>query len=382
VIITGLEKLLMEDDQDLRRKRIGLVINHTSVDQNLNLSIDEFLHRGYNIKAIFAPEHGFRGNATAGEKVSHTTDHKTGIPIFSLYGESKKPSPDMLQAIDALVFDIQDIGVRYYTYIYTMAYTMEAAAELGVDYYVLDRPNPISGDVIEGNIIDSTFDSFVGKYGLPIRHGMTVGELANYFNDEYKIGCKLMVIRMEGWERLKWYDQTGLSWVMPSPNATGMEMAALYPGTCLFEGTNVSEGRGTTRPFEMIGAPWIDAEKWREYLKEYKLEGVQFRPAPFTPTSSKFNGEMCQGLQIHVVNRKLMKPIPTALAMIETLNQLYPNDFKWMDPVKGRYFIDLLAGTEQLRLKIDQNSSVMRWLEHEESRLKQFKEIRQPYLLY
>ncbi|QOR67038.1 DUF1343 domain-containing protein [Cytobacillus suaedae] len=382
MIINGLDKLLLESDPELRRKRIGLIINHTSVDQQLKLSLDVLLSRGFTIKAIFAPEHGFRGNAAAGEKVAHQVDKKTGIPIYSLYGDSKSPSAESMKDIDAFVFDIQDIGVRFYTYIYTLAYSMETAGKFGLDYYVLDRPNPITGDVIEGNIIDSKFDSFVGKYGLPVRHGMTVGELATYFNHEFMMGCKLTVIKMEGWERTKWFDELGLQWIMPSPNATGIEMAALYPGTCLFEGTNVSEGRGTTRPFEMIGAPWIAGEEWCEELQAYQLDGVIFRPTHFTPTTSKYVGELCEGLQVHMVNRKILKPLHVALAMIEALQTLYPSEFKWMDPIKGRYFIDLLAGTDQLRLCVDRNEKLTDWLKGEESKLEQFKSIRNKYLLY
>lgn len=382
MIINGLDKLLLENSPELKRKRIGLIINHTSVDKNLRLSLDILLNRGFTIKAIFAPEHGFRGNAAAGEKVAHQVDKKTGIPIYSLYGDSRSPSSESIKDIDAFVFDIQDIGVRYYTYIYTMAYSIETAAKHGLDYYVLDRPNPISGDVIEGNIIDSEFNSFVGKYGLPIRHGMTVGELAMYFNHEYNMGCRLTVIKMEGWERDKWFDELGLQWVMPSPNATGIEMATLYPGTCLFEGTNVSEGRGTTRPFEIIGAPWIDAEEWYEKLQAYQLDGVIFRPTHFIPTTSKYAGEMCEGIQLHIVDRKRLKPLHVAIAMIEALKRLYPSEFKWMDPIKGRYFIDLLAGTDQLRVRVDSKINLLDWLKTEESKLERFKAMRKKYLLY
>jgi uncharacterized protein YbbC (DUF1343 family) len=382
LIINGLDKLLLENSPELKRKRIGLIINHTSVDKNLRLSLDILLNRGFTIKAIFAPEHGFRGNAAAGEKVDHQVDKKTGIPVYSLYGDSRSPSSESIKDIDAFIFDIQDIGVRYYTYIYTLAYSIETAAKYGLDYYVLDRPNPISGDVIEGNIIDSEFNSFVGKYGLPVRHGMTVGELASYFNQEYNMGCRLTVIKMEGWERDKWFDELGLQWVMPSPNATGIEMAALYPGTCLFEGTNVSEGRGTTRPFEIIGAPWIDAEEWYGKLQEYKLDEVIIRPTHFVPTTSKYAGELCEGIQLHIVDRKRLKPLHVALAMIEVLKLLYPNDFKWMDPIKGRYFIDLLAGTDQLRVRVDSKINLLDWLKTEESKLERFKAVREKYLLY
>jgi uncharacterized protein YbbC (DUF1343 family) len=379
---TGLERILDGEYPRLKQVKLGLIINHTSVDRQLTLSVDRLLEQGFDIRAIFAPEHGFRGGAGAGQVLEHEIDERTNLPIYSLYGTSKRPTAEMLKGLDVLIFDMQDLGVRFYTYIYTMANTMVEAAKQGIDYYVLDRPNPITGRIVEGNLLDSKFSSFVGNYGLPIRHGMSVGEMAYYMNEEYSIGCSLQVIKMKDWKRSDWYDQTSLQWVMPSPNATGITMAILYPGTCLFEGTNVSEGRGTTKPFEIIGAPWIDGEAWNEELGNYDIDGVLFRPVYFTPVASKYEGEACQGVQVHVVDREKASPIQIAFRMIESLKKLYPTDFTWTDPVKGRYFIDLLMGTDQFRHNVDKQSSLLKWLNNEEKSLEEFCRIREKYLLY
>lgn len=381
-IKTGLDRLLKGEYSEFKRYKLGLVINHTSVDQNMKFSLDELCKQDFSIQALFAPEHGFRGDQPAGQQIEHSVDPKTGIPVYSLYGKSKRPMSEQLKGLDALIFDMQDLGVRFYTYIYTLANTMAAAAEAGITYIVLDRPNPITGVRVEGNLIDPKFESFVGNYGLPTRHGMTIGELARYFNEHNAINCDLTVIPMEGWRRENWFDQTGGQWVMPSPNATGMEMMTLYPGTCLFEGTNVSEGRGTTKPFEVIGAPWIKAEEWVDKLESLNLPGVGFRATYFTPITSKYKGELCQGVQVHVLDRDLLQPIPLAYHMIISLKKIYPDEFQWTDPIKGRYFIDLLAGTDRLRKYIDEGSSPVKWLEEQEQSLHSFQKIREKYLIY
>jgi uncharacterized protein YbbC (DUF1343 family) len=383
MVRTGLQRMLEgECPTKLKKSKIGLIANHTCVDQELRNGAEQLISKQYQIQAIFAPEHGFRGNIAAGAHIIHQQDSRTRLPVYSLYGNSKKPTAEMLQGLNALLFDMQDIGVRFYTYIYTMANAMKAAAEHGLDFYVADRPNPITGDKVEGNIIHSDFRSFVGDYNLPIRHGMTIGELARYFNQEYKIGCSLQIIDMEGWKRNSWYDQTSLQWVMPSPNATGMDMAILYPGTCLFEGTNLSEGRGTTRPFETIGAPWIDGEAWLVELQKYSCGGVIFRPLYFVPTTSKYIGEECQGIQIHVIDREKVDPIRIAFAMIESVKTVHPLFFDWVAPYKDRFFIDLLLGTDQFRHRLNQGDSLIDWLEGEEKALSTFREVRKPYLLY
>ncbi len=382
MVITGLDQLLGGKALISKNMRMGMVTNHTSVTHNVKLGVEQLVKHKYNVSKIFGAEHGFRGNITAGDHVADQLDERTGLPVYSLYGTSKKPSEEMLDGLDAMVFDMQDIGVRFYTYIYTMAFTMEAAAKRGLEYYVLDRPNPITGLKVEGNMLDPAFRSFVGHYPIPIRHGMTVGELAKLFNTEFNIGCSLNIIPMEGWQRSQWYDQTSLSWVMPSPNSTGMDMATLYPGTCLFEGTNVSEGRGTTRPFEMIGAPWINGEEWATELERLSFKGVQFRPTYFTPFTSKYAGQHCQGVQVHVTDREQLKPIKVAVGMIETLKKKYDNHFQWTEPFKERYFIDLLMGTDQFRINIDAGTSVLDWLDEQEETLITFKDIRSKYLIY
>ncbi|WP_307329195.1 exo-beta-N-acetylmuramidase NamZ family protein [Evansella vedderi] len=382
MVRTGLEKVLGEKRELLKGKKLGLIINHTSVDASLQLSVDRFLEVGLDVKAIFAPEHGFRGNVTAGEVIEDQKDPITGLPVYSLYGKQKRPSEKMLQEIDTLVFDIQDLGVRFYTYIYTLAYCMEEAQKAGVEVFVLDRPNPINGITVDGNIVEESFHSFVGQYGLPIRHGMTVGELALYFNEQYKMNVDLTVVSMDGWERHFWYEETGLHWVMPSPNATGKGMAALYPGTCFFEGTNVSEGRGTTAPFEWIGAPWIHSYELVAELRRYDFQSVTFRPITFTPYTSKHKGELCEGIQIHVNDFEKLEPIEIAMGIIDTLRKLYPDHFEWLAPINSRYFIDLLSGTNELRKGSDQGEASLEWIRQKKTEAKKFAALRKKYLLY
>ncbi|WP_202079298.1 exo-beta-N-acetylmuramidase NamZ domain-containing protein [Caldalkalibacillus salinus] len=388
---TGLQRLLDKDAhnerearlyEELRRKKIGLIMNHTSVDDQLKLSVDRLLAQGYEVVALFAPEHGIRGQKPAGAHVKHHIDPITQIPVYSLYGQTKQPTTEMLEDLDCLIYDIQDLGVRYYTYIYTLILAMKAASENALSFVVLDRPNPVTGTQIEGNRINPAFDSFVGGYHLPIRHGLTVGELARYMHAHLQLRCDLSVIPMEGWCRRDWYDQTGLPWTMPSPNATGLDMALLYAGTCLFEGTNVSEGRGTTKPFEWIGAPWITAQEWKEALDTYKLEGVQFRPVAFQPTTSKYQDALCSGVHVHISDRERMHPTRVGLTMLETLSALYPQHFKWQDPIKNRYFIDLLLGTDQVRKSLNAKRPVQAWLAEEEVSLTSYMEETKPYQLY
>ncbi|UCZ52985.1 DUF1343 domain-containing protein [Bacillus shivajii] len=382
MVKTGLDRLIEEKEHVLKGKKIGLIMNHTSVDRNLHLSLDMLVELGFNVKAIFAPEHGVRGDVAAGQTVENQVDARTNIPVYSLYGKQKRPTSEMLKEIDVLIFDIQDLGVRFYTYIYTLAYCMEEAGKRGIEVYVLDRPNPINGATVTGNIVDPQFESFVGKYGLPIRHGMTVGELAQYFNRELNMNVRLTVVTMEGWKRTMSYDDTGLPWIMPSPNATGKTMSALYPGTCFFEGTNVSEGRGTTAPFKWIGAPWIDAYKWRAEFEKLALPGVQVRPVTFTPLISKYQGEVCYGLDLHIYNEDEFEPIETSLGLIDSLVVLYRDKFQWTAPINGRYFIDLISGTDQVRRLGDRGDSLVNWIRGKGEEAKQFEEKRKPYLLY
>ncbi|WP_096185838.1 exo-beta-N-acetylmuramidase NamZ family protein [Evansella halocellulosilytica] len=382
MVKTGLARLLEEGQPQLDGKNIGLIINHTSVDSDLKLSLDRFIEQDYQIKAIFAPEHGVRGDIAAGETVDDQVDSRTGIPVMSLYGKHRRPTDDMLRQLDALVFDIQDLGVRFYTYIYTLAYCMEEAGKHGIEVYVLDRPNPINGTAVCGNIVEPEFESFVGKYGLPIRHGMTVGELAQYFNSEYNMNVELTVVKMKGWTRDTWYDETGLPWVMPSPNATGKAMSALYPGTCFFEGTNVSEGRGTTAPFQWIGAPWIDAYALKKEFDKLRLPAVTVRPVTFTPLTSKYQDELCQGLDIHIDDFNDFQPIRTALGMIDSINTLYTEKFSWTEPINGRYFIDLISGTDEVRKHVERGGSLLEWINSKKQEAERFEKLREKFLLY
>ncbi|WP_261129310.1 DUF1343 domain-containing protein [Bacillus sp. Marseille-Q3570] len=381
MVHTGL-MVLMKNHEDYRGLNIGLIINHTSVTADLQMSIDALLACGLNVTAIFSPEHGLRGQVKEGEHIDHQTDERSGLPVYSLYGKNKTPKEEWLETIDLLVFDIQDLGVRFYTYIYTLANTMKLAGQLGKKYIVCDRPNPISGNRIEGNRLDMQYASFIGNYQLPIRHGMTVGELAKYFNDEFNFNTDLTVIPMKNWKRVMWFEDTGLTWIPPSPNAPSVEMAQVYPGTCFFEGTNVSEGRGTTKPFEWVGAPWIDPYKWMQQLDGYDLEGVLFREVVFQPAISKYKGETCQGLHIHVFDRDLFKPVETASAMIETLKSTHPDSFEWIQIKDSRYMIDLILGTDQFRLNLQEKKPILEWLHLQESLLDEFIEKRGNVLLY
>ncbi|WP_462410683.1 exo-beta-N-acetylmuramidase NamZ family protein [Neobacillus sp. Marseille-QA0830] len=379
----GLDVLFEKNTLDYKGKRIGLVTNMTGVNQKLTPTIDLFHgHPDLHLTALYGPEHGIRGSAKEGEKVESFVDPYTNVPVYSLYGASKKPSKDMLDPVDVVFFDLQDIGARYYTYIYTMAYMMESCAEHGKQFVVLDRPNPISGTVVEGNLVEEGFRSFVGLYPIPNRHGMTVGELALIFKHEFGIACDLTVIPMEDWNRGQYYDETGLFWVPPSPNTTGIDMATLYPGTCLMEGTNLSEGRGTTRPFEYVGAPYIDGYRLAKAFNEKRLPGVLARPISFNPTYQKHKDSTCEGVQLHVVDRKAIHSLKTGLTLLEIIAEMYPNDFGFVQyGEKPRYMMDLLAGTDRLRNQILTGTTNV-FLEQCEEQSEAFKTKREPYLLY
>src|SRR5262245_9753839 len=301
----GLEVLLKSRIELLKGARVGLIVHPASINSNFEHDADLF-HNDPRIEltALFGPQHGIRGE-TQDNMIEWQSfrDSQTGLPVYSLYGETRKPTTEMLDAVDALVFDVQDVGTRVYTFVYTMALAMEAARECGKRFVVLDRPNPIGGRQIEGNIHEAEFRSFVGMYPLPMRHGMTIGELALMFNDEFRIGCELEVVKMEGWHRAMWFEDTRLPWVMPSPNIPTVDTADVYPGMVMVEGTEVSEGRGTTRPFEITGAPYIEPRALIEHLQKDQLPGCVFRPLHVEPTFHKFKGQLCGGLQIHVTDR-------------------------------------------------------------------------------
>jgi uncharacterized protein YbbC (DUF1343 family) len=375
----------------------------------LESSADLFYkHNNIDLVALYGPEHGVRGNAQAGEYVPYYMDKRYdipeySIPVFSLYGQSLKPEAgmfknidefmrsfdtedvgkvpeqSMVESIDVLVFDIQDVGTRIYTYIATMAYCMEACAENNIEFIVLDRPNPINGVNMEGPLLEfPEFSSFVGLYPIPVRHGMTVGELADYFNIQFlKKKADLTVIPMEGWNRDMWYDETHLPWVFPSPNMPTLRTATVYPGQVFLEGTNVSEGRGTTKPFELFGAPWIDGLRLVEKLNSLNLPGIKFREAWFTPTFSKFKGELCGGAQIHVTDRLQYSSFDTSLFIVQTIMELYPKNFEF----HATYF-DKIMGTSRIREALERGVKVEDIILSYEQELNNFSKLRKPYLLY
>ena len=390
-VTTGLERLLAEPKKYLKGKRIGLVVNHTSVaEDGLPSFIHFHRHKDFQLVKLFAPEHGLYGVDQDMVDVDHSIEPATGIPIVSLYGKdhaSLTPDPGLMNDIDTLVFDIQDIGSRYYTFIYTLANCMQTCRQAGVPVVVCDRPNPINGIQVEGNLVREGWHSFVGQYSLPNRHGMTAGEIAKWFNDDIGIACDLTVVPMQGWKREMWYDQTGLLWVSPSPNMPLVSTATVYPGMCLIEGTKLSEGRGTTLPFELCGAPGIDAHPLVEALADEKLPGVLFRPQYFKPTFQKCAGKICGGVQLHVTDRNSFKPLLTGIAVIRTIAQLFPKIFQWRtEPyefVSDRLAIDLLYGHPEFReTLLPQNRTLTEIEESWQTDLANFQGIRKNYLYY
>ena len=379
----GLDVLFREQLGLVEGRSIGLITNQTGIDPQFRSNLTLFAeHPKVRLTTIFSPEHGISGSVQAAIHLSSTVDKGRQIPIYSLYGETREPTREMLDGIDALVYDIQDVGSRFYTYISTLLRSMRAAAANRVEFIVLDRPNPIRGDRIEGNLLQSAFRSFVGETAIPIRHGLTVGELAQFCVTELDFtSTRLEVVPMHTWRRAMWYDETGLPWVPPSPNMPTLETAILYPGTCLIEGTNLSEGRGTTKPFEWIGAPWVDSESWADTLNNLNLTGTHFRPIHFTPTFSKYADQECHGVQVHITDRDKFKPVDAALHVIETAQRNYPDQFEFLEN-RGRYFFDLLAGTDELRLRLQKRESPTEIARSWETQITRFAEQYRPYLLY
>ncbi|MCI0376950.1 MAG: DUF1343 domain-containing protein [Gemmataceae bacterium] len=373
-VLPGIDVLVKEKFERLKGRRIGLVTNHTGRDRQGRATID-LLHqaRGVTLVALFSPEHGIRG--ILDEKVGDTKDEKTGLPIYSLYGSRRRPTADTLQGIDTLVYDIQDIGCRFYTYITTLGYVLESAAEHKIKVVVLDRPNPIGGVAIEGPIRDADKESFVAYHALPIRHGLTVGELARLFNAERKIDADLEVVQMQGWKRSMLLDRTGLSWVNPSPNMRSLSAALLYPGIGILETTNISVGRGTERPFEWIGAPWLDGVKLAAALAEQKLSGVRFVPAQITPKGSVHNGKLCGGVHIFVDDWARFEPVRTGLAIAYALRKLYPDDWK-IDR------LNVLLVHEETWKGIDAGTDWRELEGHRLPELARFARLRKKYLIY
>ena len=389
MVVTGLEKLLGSAIDHVAGKTIGLIANPTTVDRELRHGIDLLnlnARKEVELAVLFAPEHGLRASAQDLMEVGDGTDPITGLPVRSLYGPTRVPTEEMLDGLDAVVFDIQDIGSRYYTYIWTMTHAMEACARDDIELIVLDRPNPIDGVHVEGNLIEESHLSFVGLYPIPNRHGMTSGEIARLVNDEFGVGCRLSVVEMDGWKRSQWFDDTGLPWVLPSPNIPTLDTATVYPGACLIEGTNLSEGRGTTRPFEIMGAPWIDGAELARALAEEDLPGVAFRPLCFEPTFQKFRGQLCGGVQQHVTDRETYRPLRTGYALIRAARRLWPDEFDWRPPPYEyeleRPAIDILAGNGSIRAQLEADATLAEIEAAWQVDLARFKKVRERYLIY
>jgi uncharacterized protein YbbC (DUF1343 family) len=387
MVKTGLERLFESQKKILAGKRIAIAANPSAIRSDFQFIVDLFLaEKSWTVVSLFGPEHGIRGEMQAQELCSTFHDPRTGLPVHSLYGQHLKPGPEMLQGIDAIVFDIQDVGSRYYTFIYTLSYIMEACAELGILVVVLDRPNPINGVDTEGPILEAGFESFVGRYPIPIRHGMTVGEIAVLFNQEFHLNCPLEVVPMENWKRTDFYEDTGLPWVLPSPNMPNVDTAMVYPGMCLFEGTNISEGRGTTRPFEIFGAPWIDPDIFCRAMESFELQGVRFRPLYFRPTFDKFKLELCGGAQMHLTDRRQFRPVRTALCILWVLRKQYATQFQWKEPpyefVHDQLPIDILFGNSWIRENLEKGISPFEIEKKWSAPLDSFNKNRLGYLLY
>ena len=350
-VIPGIEVFLSDVPARLKGKRVGLITNHSAVDRKKVPDVDLIAaHKDLKLTALFAPEHGIRGTAAAGAKIVDEVDEKTGVPVYSLYGaEDRGPTPEMLKNVDVLVYDLLEVGGRTWTYVSTMALSMKAAKQKGIPFVVLDRPNPIGGDIVEGALIDSGFTSFVGYYPIPARHGMTVGELAKMFNEKFGIGADLIIVQAKNWNRSQWFDETGLPWTNPSPNLRSLAALNSYPGSVYFEGTSVAEGRGTDRPFEQIGAPWLKAAEIVAALNARNLPGVKFEAIslPIDSTGRKFGGQTVPGIRYVITDRKAYRPVKATLLLIDEIRRQNPKEFAW------RGSIDRLTGSAKVRAAIE-----------------------------
>jgi len=378
----GIEVLESQNFQPLQGKRVGLITNPTGVTGDLRSTIDVLkTAQGVHLVALFGPEHGVRGDMPGGQHIEHYTDQRTGLPVYSLYGPTRKPTPEMLNGMDALVYDIQDIGTRAYTYIYTMAYAMEAAGEKGIEFYVLDRPNPLGGERVEGPVLDPRFKSFIGLYPIPYIYGMTVGELARLLNAEFGIGAKLRVIPMAGWQRAMTFQETGLPWVPTSPHVP-------HATTPLFEATTgvlgelgtVNEGVGYTLPFELVGAPWVDPDRLAEELNRRRLPGVYFRPLYYRPFYSSLQGQRCGGVQIHILDPRAYRAMATQVHLLEALQKLYPEQ-RILSKGNVKSF-DQAMGTDAVRLALESGETAESIIAKWQEGLQEFLKKRARYLLY
>jgi uncharacterized protein YbbC (DUF1343 family) len=385
----GLDRLLEGPDRSLLAgKRVGLVCNPASIDSRIRHASDRLSENAdWTLTALFGPQHGFRSDVQENMIESpHARDAGRRLPVYSLYSETREPTAEMLADVDVLVIDLQDVGTRIYTYVYTMANCLRAARKNGIGVVVCDRPNPIDGDEVEGASLDPAYTSFVGQFPIPMRHGLTIGEAARLFNDHFGLNAAVDVIPMDGWRRSMYFDETGLPWVLPSPNIPTLDTAIVYPGAVLFEGTEISEGRGTTRPFEIIGAPWIDGERFAAALNGGGLPGVHFRPVFFEPTFHKHAQTLCGGCQIHVTDRRAFRPMRTAVEMLAEFHREAPGRTLWRNPPyeyeRVKPPIDILYGSDRLRRGIDAGenaaSIVGSWPREEDA----FRKVRERFLLY
>lgn len=384
----GIDVLLTDRSGHLRNQRLGLVTHPASVTASLEPSVDALLeHPDFDLVALFGPQHGIRGEKQANMIESRSFRHPhTGLPVHSLYGEVRKPTLEMLEGIEVVLFDLQDVGVRVYTFVWTMTLAMEACRDAGVRFVVLDRPNPVGGTIVEGAVLRPGYESFVGLHPVPLRHGLTAGELARLANDAFGIGAELEVIPCEGWRRDVWFDETGLPWVLPSPNIPTLDSATLYPGMVLLEGTNLSEGRGTTRPFEIVGAPWLKSRELEDRLRDAELPGLHVRPHNFEPTFDKHAGEVCGGVQLHVTDRDVFRPVDAAVHLLAAARDLAPDDFAWTDPPYEYETelppIDILWGSDRLRAALDSGTDPDTILREVGPELEAFRRLSEGYLLY
>ncbi len=384
----GVERLLHEQASLLKGARIGVVCNQASVDHSLRHAADLFAEeRGWKLKALFGPQHGIRGDLQDNMiETPHATDAETGMPVYSLYSETREPTERMLEEVDVLVFDLQDVGCRIYTFVYTLANCMKAAARYGKKVVVCDRPNPINGEQVEGIVLEPGFESFVGQFPLATRHGMTVCELARMFRDHFGIACDLELVLMEGWERGLWHDETDAPWVLPSPNMPTLDTATAFPGTVHLEGTQLSEGRGTSRPLEFSGAPYMDAAEYARRLNGLGLPGVYFRSCYFQPTFQKHAGRTCGGVQVHPLDRSTFEPTIAGAALVKVAYELYPDKFLWKEPpyeyVYDRNPFDVIAGSDSLRKAIEGGESLEDIHSSWEEPLKDFQALRSKFLAY
>ena len=384
----GVERLLEDKLHLLRGARVGLICNQASVSHALRHAADLFHeHPEVELRALFGPQHGIRGDVQDNMiETEHTVDQETGLPIHSLYSETREPTEAMLSDIDVLVFDMQDVGCRIYTFAYTMANCMTAARKFGKKVVVCDRPNPINGVDVAGNVLEPEHASFVGQFAIPTRHGMTLGELARMFNEHFELQCELEVVSMDGWQRNYWHDETDAPWVLPSPNIPTIDSATAFPGTVHFEGTQISEGRGTTRPFELIGAPYINPQEYARSLNDLSLPGVFFRSCIFRPTFQKHAGISCGGVQLHVIERSEFEPVITGVAMVKVAYDLYGDEFRWKEPpyeyVYDRNPFDVIAGSSSVREAIETGSTIEDIQRNWSEGLQAFQAVRDRYLLY